>query len=62
MVGSGPLKVGLLQIICTLDRQQRREKDDKVSMSDFCELASYDWLDSVEHTIAVPGRKPLQTW
>ncbi|KAK4551675.1 hypothetical protein LTR86_011006 [Recurvomyces mirabilis] len=58
MAGAGPLKVGLLQIMSTIGCHQSQERQDRISMTEFCELASYDWLRVAEPTIAVPG-EPL---
>jgi len=59
LVGAGPLKGGLLQIVVTLGRQGQPDKQPRVNMSEFCELASYDWLRMHTPTIAVPGKKAI---
>ena len=61
LVGSAPLKVGLLQVVSTLERRKRSDERDRVTMSDFQELASYDWLHMLRPTITVPGMEATCT-
>lgn len=56
LVGSGPLHVGLLQVISTFVRCVRADEQDKVAISNFLELASFDWIRTLRPTIAVPGK------
>lgn len=56
LVGSAPLQVGLRQVVSGIERHKRADRRASVTLSDFQDLASYDWLRTLHPTIAVPGK------